>query len=255
MFTIIYFGRKRVHKTGESWEAERSGRERGKERESIMRRLRSMGILLVKSMYVERITAVFLFVLMLPFLPLFYIVMRKGSAGPFLFVQNRAGKGKTVFTMYKIRTMVEGVEKMRGKYAHLNEADGPVFKIRNDPRYTRVGKFLAHTGIDELPQLINIVKGEMAFVGPRPLPVDEAAKVPKKYEARFSVLPGMTSPWILAGAHRLTFAEWMGLDVKYVSEKSLPHDVHIFLRTGVLILSLILWECRKRVLRHKAQLL
>lgn len=145
-----------------------------------------------------------------------------------LFKQKRLRKDKKVFEMYKFRTMVEGAEKLKKKYAHLNEVNGPVFKIRNDPRYTKIGKFLSHTGLDELPQLINVFKGEMALVGPRPLPVDEAKRVPKKYERRFSVLPGMTSSWIIKGAHKLTFKEWMDLDLEYVKNKSFFYDLSLF---------------------------
>lgn len=157
------------------------------------------------------------------------------------FYQKRVGKDKKIFTLYKIRTMVNNAELLKEKYQQLNEANGPVFKIRDDPRYTKIGKFLAHTGLDELPQLINVIKGEMAFVGPRPLPVDEASKVPKKYEKRFSVLPGITSLWIVKGAHKLSFREWMELDLEYVRNKSVWLDMKISLLTVLLILKSILF--------------
>ena len=108
------------------------------------------------------------------------LIVKIFSIGPVLFKQNRAGKFKKPFIIYKFRTMVTDAEKLKEAITNLNEADGPVFKIKNDPRYTLIGKFLAHTGLDELPQLINIVKGEMSFVGPRPLPINEANKIPKK---------------------------------------------------------------------------
>ncbi len=145
------------------------------------------------------------------------------------------GKGKKVFTIYKLRTMVKDAEKLKSKYLHLNETDGPVFKIRNDPRYTSIGRFLARTALDELPQLINIIKGEMAFVGPRPLPVEEARNVPKKYDARFSILPGLTSTWVIKGSHQLKFEQWMELDLKYVKNKTLWGDFEIILKTFFLI--------------------
>lgn len=125
--------------------------------------------------------------------------------------------------------MIDGAQFQQGKLRHLNEADGPVFKIREDPRYTWIGKFLAHAGLDELPQFINVLRGEMSFVGPRPLPVEEAQKIPKKYERRFSVLPGITSPWVVKGAHNLTFDHWMRLDLNYVNRNSILVD----LKTGV----------------------
>ncbi len=158
------------------------------------------------------------------------------------FKQKRLGKDKKSFTMYKFRTMVDNAEDLKSKIYHLNEADGPVFKIRNDPRYTKVGKFLSHTGLDELPQLINVIKGEMALVGPRPLPVDEAKKIPKKYERRFSVLPGMTSPWIIKGAHRLTFKKWMELDLEYVKNKSIKYDLVVLEKTALTIFKLLINE-------------
>lgn len=136
--------------------------------------------------------------------------------------------------------MVEGAEKLQFNYLKKNEANGPVFKMRNDPRFTKVGKMLAHMGLDELPQLINIVKGDMAFVGPRPLPVNESEKIPAKYRARFSVLPGITSPWVINGSHKLPFAKWMELDIEYVKKKSVLLDLEIAGKTmGMLVKGIV----------------
>ena len=156
------------------------------------------------------------------------------------------GKDEKIFTLYKIRTMIDGAEELKDKYRHLNEADGPVFKIRHDPRYTKIGKFLAHTGLDEIPQLINIIKGEISFVGPRPLPVEEGLRVPEIYEKRFSVLPGITSAWIVKGAHKLTFAQWMKLDLEYVKNKSFWYDIEILISTALLILKLIVYKLLRK---------
>lgn len=188
----------------------------------------------------ERLTALILLTVSLPLWLLLYLVVKLTSRGAFLFRQQRLGKDSRPFTIYKIRTMVENANDLKPQYAHLNEADGPVFKIHNDPRYTRVGRFISHTGLDELPQLLNIVKGEMAFIGPRPLPVAEAAQVPPKYRRRFSVLPGITSPWVLKGAHSLSFERWMQLDLEYVNNKSPLYDFKIGLQTVLLICNLIL---------------
>jgi len=185
---------------------------------------------------INRFLAITLLLSILPLLVFFYILVKTASKESFIYKQKRMGKNKKIFTVYKIRTMVEGAEKLKAKYLHLNETDGPAFKIRDDPRYTKIGKWLSHTGLDELPQLINIIKGEMAFVGPRPLPVDEAVKVPKKYELRFSVLPGITSDWVVDGSHRLTFDEWMKLDMKSIKNKSAGRDLTIAWQTIVLIL-------------------
>ena len=158
-------------------------------------------------------------------------MVRLDSKGPFLFLQLRAGKGKKPFWIYKTRTMVEHAESLKLTVRNLNEADGPVFKIRNDPRYTRVGKILSRIALDELPQLMNIIEGTMSFVGPRPLPLSEAAAVPRKYEERFSVMPGMTSEWIILGAHSLSFKKWMELDCQYAKKRSIGEDILILLRT------------------------
>ena len=187
----------------------------------------------------ERLCAGILLILSLPVLGILYIIVRLDSKGPFLFLQLRAGKDKKPFWIYKIRTMAEEAESLKPKVQSLNEADGPVFKIRNDPRYTRIGKVLSRIAIDELPQLINIMEGSMAFVGPRPLPLSEAQKIPKKYEIRFSVLPGMTSEWVVQGAHELSFKRWMELDCQYAKKRSFMRDISIMFRTVYMIVGVI----------------
>jgi len=192
----------------------------------------------------ERLFAVILFILLLPVLTILYIVVRLDSSGPFLFRQRRIGKNKKPFAIYKIRTMKKGADRLRKSLLKQNEADGPVFKIRNDPRFTRVGKFLSHSALDETPQLINIIRGEMALIGPRPLPPSEAKQVPKKYDARFSVLPGMTSLWVAKGAHQLTFTEWMEADMTYIKNHSLRWDVYILWKTLLTVGRQVLYTSR-----------
>ncbi len=194
---------------------------------------------------VQKIIALVLLVLASPLLLFLYFAVKLSSKGPFIFKQLRAGKDKKPFYIYKIRTMVENAESLKKKYLHLNEADGPVFKIRNDPRYTKVGKILSHTGLDELPQLMNIVKGEMAFVGPRPFPLDEAEKVQKQYTKRFSVLPGLISLWVIKGGHKLSFKEWMELDLEYINNKSFINNVVILLNTLILITKIFFSSIKK----------
>jgi len=133
----------------------------------------------------EKLLALFLLIFFSLVFFILYILIKLTSQGPFFFKQLRVGKNKKPFLIYKIRTMVENAEDLKEKIKHLNQADGPVFKVYDDPRFTKIGRFLAKIGIDELPQLINIVKGQMSFVGPRPFPLDEAKKIPKKYEKRF----------------------------------------------------------------------
>ena len=187
----------------------------------------------------QRIIAFCLLVLLSPFLILLFLIVKLTSKGSFLFKQKRLGKDKEPFYIYKIRTMVIDAENKKSGLKDKNEADGPVFKIRNDPRYTKFGCFLAHSGLDELPQLWNIVRGEMAFVGPRPFPVVEALKIPKKYQERFSVLPGISSPWVIEGTDHSSFTNWMELDLQYVKERSLWYDVNIFFRTMFILIKLI----------------
>ena len=189
----------------------------------------------------QRFIALILFAISVPLLVVFFFFVKFNSKGPFIFKQKRMGKNKKIFIMYKIRTMVENAERLKKKYMKFNEVDGPVFKIKDDPRFTGFGKLLSYTGLDELPQLINIIKGDMAFVGPRPLPVIEALKVPKKYQKRFEVLPGVTSPWVLKGQHALNFSKWMELDLKYIKNRSRVYDIRISLSTAFLILKLI-WK-------------
>ncbi len=186
-----------------------------------------------------RLIAFLMLIFFLPFFLFFYLLMKITSKGSFIFKQKRLGKNKKEFIMYKIRTMINEAEQKKEDYRYLNEVDGPVFKIRNDPRYTRMGKFLSHTGLDELPQLVNIIKGEMTYVGPRPLPVAEGVEISNQYQGRFSVLPGMTSPWIVSGAHKLSFDQWMKLDLEYVKNQSFLYDTKIFFKTAFLVFRLI----------------
>jgi lipopolysaccharide/colanic/teichoic acid biosynthesis glycosyltransferase len=151
------------------------------------------------------------------------------SGSPVFYKQYRTGLNGKKFKIYKFRTMVDNAEDDQQRLNYLNEADGPVFKIRNDPRLTGIGKFLSHSGLDELPQIFNVLKGDMCLVGPRPLPVDEAKKIKVKYRIkRESVKPGMLSPWILNGYHRLSFDDWMESDISYIENKSFPYDLKIF---------------------------
>jgi len=147
---------------------------------------------------------------------------------PVFYRQRRVGLGGKPFTMVKFRTMVGGADRLQKKYARQNEADGPVFKIRDDPRFTRTGRFLSHTGLDELPQLVNVVRGEMALFGPRPLPVAEADKLTKWQRGREAIKPGIISPWIFEGYHSRPFDEWMKSDIAYANEKSAWGDLVLF---------------------------
>ena len=195
----------------------------------------------------EKLLALFLLIFFSLVFFILYILIKLTSQGPFFFKQLRAGKNKKPFWIYKIRTMVENAEDLKEKIKHLNQADGPVFKVYDDPRFTKIGRFLAKIGIDELPQLINIVKGEMSFVGPRPLPLDEAKKISKKYEKRFLVLPGIFSSWVAYGAFHNDFKKWMELDLKDVENKSFWYDLKIVIRSVGFVLKLIVRSVKSSV--------
>ena len=174
-------------------------------------------------------------VLLILFSPLFLAVtllIKCNSKGPVFFVQERLGLNKRKFPLYKFRTMVPDAEKMQKELEEFNEADGPVFKIKNDPRITREGRFLRMTSIDELPQLLNVLKGDMSLVGPRPLPVRDYEGFDQRwFNRRFSVRPGITCIWQIAGRSDIPFEKWIQLDLRYIDTWSLPLDILILLRT------------------------
>ncbi|HOT96700.1 MAG TPA: sugar transferase [bacterium] len=167
--------------------------------------------------------------------PLFLVVSLLivcSSPGPVFFKQQRVGLNRRRFRIYKFRTMVEGAEALQSQLEHLNEADGAAFKIARDPRITPVGRWLRRTSIDEIPQLINVLRGEMSLVGPRPLPVRDVNNIYEQWPSRrFTMRPGLTCLWQISGRHRLRFNEWMRLDLKYIDEWSIWLDLKIMLRT------------------------
>jgi exopolysaccharide biosynthesis polyprenyl glycosylphosphotransferase len=167
-----------------------------------------------------------------PVLLIIAILVKLTSRGPVIFRQDRAGMSGRVFTLYKFRTMRRGAERERVALESKNELDGPAFKIKDDPRVTGLGKLLRKTSIDELPQLWNVVKGDMSLVGPRPLPVYEVEKFERWQRRRMSMRPGITCLWQVMGRNRVTdFSEWMKLDLEYVDRWSLPLDLKILLKT------------------------
>ena len=179
-----------------------------------------------------------LLVFLLPFLILVALAIKLDSEGPILFVQNRVGFNKRRFRMYKFRTMRNGAEARIEELEHLNEKTGPIFKIKNDPRITRLGKWLRRTSVDELPQLANVLLGDMSVVGPRPLSVRDALRMEEAWQKRrFSVKPGLTCLWQVSGRSNLSFEQWMQLDLDYIDSWSLVLDWQILLRTIPAILT------------------
>jgi len=167
--------------------------------------------------------------------PIFLIIavlIKFDSTGPVFFVQERVGLNKRRFQIYKFRTMADDAESKQSEIECLNEADGPVFKITNDPRVTRLGKLLRKASIDELPQFLNVLKGDMSLVGPRPLPVrDYKAFNRDSVRRRFSVRPGITCLWQVNGRSSLSFQEWMELDLHYIDHWSFWLDMKLLVKT------------------------
>jgi exopolysaccharide biosynthesis polyprenyl glycosylphosphotransferase len=148
---------------------------------------------------------------LLPVMGLIALAIRLDSTGPILFVQERVGLSKRRFPMYKFRPMRVGSERLQAQLEHLNEAQGPIFKIKDDPRMTRVGRFLRRTSLDELPQLFNVMQGEMSLVGPRPMSIRDVDLFDRGIQRRrFSVRPGLTCLWQISGRSQLPFSEWPG---------------------------------------------
>jgi lipopolysaccharide/colanic/teichoic acid biosynthesis glycosyltransferase len=181
----------------------------------------------------------------IPISILIAIAIKLTSKGEVIFRQKRIGKKGKEFEMIKFRTMVTGADRLQNKYMHLNVSDGPTFKIPKDPRYTRFGKYLVKTGFDELPQLINVLRGEMAIVGPRPLPNREAKHLTEEQKLRELVLPGITSSWVISGAHNLKFKKWMESDIDYVQNATLLTDMSIMFNTVFLITRLTVRKITK----------
>ena len=177
-------------------------------------------------------------ILLIPVFLTLSMIIRIGSKGPVMFKQERIGLRGRKFKLYKFRTMVIDAEEQLKKLQARNEADGPVFKIKDDPRITRVGRFLRKTGLDELPQLFNVVRGEMSLIGPRP-PLEEEVKQYERWQLRrLSVKPGITCTWqIVPDRHEVSFEEWMELDLHYIDNWNLLLDLKILCLTVPAVLS------------------
>lgn len=167
-----------------------------------------------------------------PFLLIVALWIKIDSRGPVFFIQKRVGKNKQIFHLFKFRTMTADAEKRQAGLEAQNEAGGPVFKIKADPRITRAGAILRKYSIDELPQLINVILGDMSLVGPRPLPVRDVERFEHDWHSRrFSVRPGLTCSWVLAGRSELNFDAWVRTDLDYIDNWSFFKDIYICLRT------------------------
>lgn len=174
-------------------------------------------------------------IILSPILLVVAILIKLESKGPAIFSQKRIGLNKKEFKMYKFRSMVQNAEELKEKLAKENEMSGPMFKMKNDPRVTKVGRFIRKTSIDELPQLINVLKGEMSLVGPRPSLPKEVSKFEPWMLKRLSVKPGLTCYWQVSGRNNIDFEDWMKLDLQYVNDRSFWLDLKLILKTATVL--------------------
>src|SRR5215204_4564061 len=187
---------------------------------------------LVAKRVIDVLGSAALLLVLAPLLILIAILICFDSPGPVFFTQERVGLNKRRFRILKFRTMTDGSDQQQGSLEHLNEAEGPVFKIRNDPRVTPLGRFLRRFSIDELPQLINVLKGDMSLVGPRPLPIRDVNRIDHQWhKRRFSIKPGITCLWQVNGRSNIGFNDWVRMDLDYIDKWSLALDLLILVKT------------------------
>jgi len=172
-----------------------------------------------------------LLALTLPALVIAALGIKLSSPGSVLFKQERIGLNGRSFLLYKFRTMIEDAHERRGEVSHLNEMSGPVFKLKDDPRVTTIGRILRRFSLDELPQLWNVLKGDMSIVGPRPPIPEEVASYHRWHRRRLSMKPGLTCLWQISGRNNIDFDRWMQLDLQYIDNWSPALDLKILLRT------------------------
>lgn len=165
------------------------------------------------------------------------VAIRLEDGGPVLFTQERVGLNGRRFSIFKFRTMVTNAEALKISLQGQNEQTGPVFKITNDPRVTRIGRFLRKTSFDELPQFFNVIRGEMSVVGPRPPIPSEVEKYKKWQKRRLTMKPGITCTWQVSGRNDIPFKEWVKLDLEYIDNWSLRRDAVLILKTVKVILT------------------
>jgi exopolysaccharide biosynthesis polyprenyl glycosylphosphotransferase len=175
--------------------------------------------------------AAFGLILSSPVMALAAMAVKLTSPGPVIFKQYRCGLNGRKFKIYKFRTMVDNAEEMKKNLVRFNEIKGAAFKMKNDPRITPVGRFLRKTSIDELPQLFNILKGDMSFVGPRPPLAEEVVRYDCWQRRKLSMKPGLTCLWQINGRSNVSFEQWMKLDLEYIDNWSLLKDAEILVKT------------------------
>jgi exopolysaccharide biosynthesis polyprenyl glycosylphosphotransferase len=180
---------------------------------------------------IDLILSILGIVFLSPIMLIIAIAIKVESKGPIIFSQDRVGKDGKFFKMYKFRSMVINAEELKEKLLSQNEMSGPMFKMKDDPRITKVGKFIRKTSIDELPQLFNVIKGDMSLVGPRPNLPKEVAQFSDYHKLKLKAKPGLTCYWQVMGRNSIGFEEWMELDIKYIRERSIWLDIKLIFRT------------------------
>lgn len=191
---------------------------------------RGMGYFLIKRL-IDIVGSFVGLVLISPLLLILCVAIKLDSKGPIIFAQKRIGKNGVPFYMYKFRSMIVDAEERLGALKEKNEMSGPMFKIKDDPRITKVGRFIRKTSMDELPQLLNILKGEMTFVGPRPNLPKEVEKFDDWMKIKLIAKPGLTCYWQVMGRNDVDFEDWMKLDLKYVQDRNTWLDIKLILKT------------------------
>lgn len=180
---------------------------------------------------IDVVGALFGLIILSPILIIVGILIKLESKGPIIFAQKRVGLNGKEFKMYKFRSMVANAEEIKEKLKEKNEMSGPMFKIKDDPRITKIGKVIRKTSIDEVPQLINVLKGDMSLVGPRPSLPNEVKEFEDWMLKRLEVKPGLTCYWQVMGRNNIDFENWMKLDIKYVNERSFWLDIKLIFKT------------------------
>lgn len=183
----------------------------------------------------DLVVAALTLLLLLPVLLLTALAVKLQDGGPILYRQRRVGRGNQHFWCYKFRTMTVGADALKSALAAQNEQDGPAFKMHDDPRITPLGRFLRKFSIDELPQLLNVLTGDMSLVGPRPPTPDEVERYEWWQRRRVSVQPGITCIWQVWGRNKVTFKRWVDMDLHYIDNWSLWMDVKLLLHTVVVV--------------------
>ena len=192
---------------------------------------------LILKRFIDIVGAIVGIIVLSPILIIVAILIKiEDSKGSIFFSQKRVGQNGKEFKMYKFRSMVHNAEELKENLLKQNERSGPMFKMKNDPRVTKVGKFIRKTSLDELPQLINVLKGEMSLVGPRPSLPKEVEQFKPWMLKRLSVKPGLTCYWQVYGRNNIGFEDWMNLDIKYVEERTLIIDIKLIFKTVFVLL-------------------